>query len=138
MNRPAAPSDFTIDVENVGTFIFGRRTRRDNFRIAAEHHRLTEGTDPAGTDFALAAEAQSTLSVLIVSAPAGFSKLLELDSEIPVDEDDSMKVVRAFMALRKKELSFRPGSGEEGKGPGEADGRGDGVLVSPAVQPAAN
>lgn len=138
MNRPAAPSDFTIQVENIGSFVFGRRTRRDNFRIAAEYHRLTEGTDPGQSEFGLQAEAYATLSTLLVDGPEGFDKLLALDEPGDDDGDDVMKVVRVFLALRQKELSFRPRPNQAGQGEGQADGEQHGVLVPPAVQPAAD
>ena len=138
MNRPSAPSDFVVDVDDVGHFVFGRRTRRDNFRIAAEYHRLTEGTNPTGNDFALEAEAQATLSTLLVDGPPGFAESLLLDNPDPMDPEAVLRMIDVFLALRKKELSFRPGSNEEGKGSREGDGKRDGVLVSPEVQPAAD
>lgn len=138
MSRPASATDFSIDVEGVGNVIFARRTRRDGFRIAAEFHRLTEGVETLGTDFGLEAEAQATLSTLVVSASPEFEEMIRLDIPDPLDPEQSAKIVRVFLALRKKELSFRPGSDEEGKGQGKADGKQHGAVVSAKVQPAAD
>lgn len=136
--RPPHKDDFPLDVEGVGHFIFGRRTVRDRFRIAAEYHRLTEGLDPGGTDFALAAEAHATLGTLLVEGPAAFVALLDLDRADPLDVEADASVVRVFLALRHKELSFRPRPHQAGEGARPGDGRQPGVLVPPPVQSAAD
>jgi hypothetical protein len=136
--REAKKDDFVVDVEGAGRFVFGRRTVRDRFRIAAEYHRLTEGTAPAGTDFALVAEAQATLSTMLVEAPESFSRLLDLDEADPLDSEVDAKVVNVFLALRAKELSFRPGASTAGKKKGQGDGDLARVLVSEEVRASAD
>lgn len=135
--REAAPNDFALDVEGIGNFIFGRRTGRDRFRIAAEFHRLTEGLQVGESEFGLAAESVATIRVLMVEGPDDIKPLLDLDAPSTSEQDGDAKLLRVFFALRQKELSFRSGSREavarDGKGAvGDA-----GILVSPEVQPVA-
>lgn len=109
MNRNPSPSDFSIEVEHVGTLVFGRRTRRDNFHIAAEVLRLSEGADIAGTGFEVECVAQATLATLLVSGPPAFEKLLDLDNEGP---DEPLRVVRAYLALLEQEAVIHEGLGQ--------------------------
>lgn len=125
--REAAPSDFPVEVEGQGTFIFGRRTGRDRFRIAALYHRLTEGLDVSGSDFGVASEAFATVSTLLVEGPASFVALLDLDAPADTDDRDAL-ILRVFFALRHKELSFRPGAKQDGQAAGQGDGADAGVL----------
>lgn len=137
MTRPASPNDFSVEVEGLGTFIFGRRTGRDRFRIAAEFHRLTEGQDVGDSEFGLATEAFVTVKQLLVDGSADITAMLDLDAPAPVDPDADSKMLRVFFALRQKELSFRPGAKQGGEAPREGNGGQPGVLVSPEVQPGA-
>jgi len=117
--RPAGPGDFTIEVDGVGTFIFGRRRQRDVYRIRGEYNRLTGGGnyDEDGNFADLPALAHATLSVLTVQAPDGF----DLDELDPLTEDSDAKLMKVFMALREKELSFRPRGREESEAESQAD-----------------
>jgi hypothetical protein len=135
MKRPAAPSDFSVEVKHVGTLIFGRRTRRDNIRIGAEYHRLTEGTSPEQTSFGIECEAYATVSALLVDGPPEFVSLLDLDVESSMDTEERLPVISAYYALLEKELLFRKGSGEGG---GQAHGPQHGVSVQTAVQPSSD
>lgn len=137
MTRAASPSDFSVEVEGLGTFIFGRRTGRDRFRIAAEFHRLTEGLDVGDSEFGLATEAFVTVKQMLVEGPDEIAAMLDLDAPASMDPDADAKLLRAFFALRQKELSFRPRKGEDGTAPWQVDGGQPGVLVSPEVQPGA-
>jgi hypothetical protein len=137
MTRSASPNDFTVEVQGVGDFTFGRRTNRDRFKIAADYHRLTEGLEVGDSEFGLTAEAFATVKCLLVEGPADLSAMLDLDAAAAMGPDDDAKLLRVYFALRQKELSFRPGAGEGGKAPGAVNGGQPGVLVSPEVQPAA-
>lgn len=137
MSRPAASSDFTVDVEGLGTFVFGRRTGRDRFRMAAEFHRLTEGLDVGDSEFGLVADAFVTIKALLVDGPAEITSMLDLEAPASMDPDADAMLLRVFFALRQKELSFRPGAREDGKAARPGDGRDDRVLVPQEVQPSA-
>lgn len=116
MSRSAGPSDFHLDVEGVGKFVFARRTPRDVYRIRGEYANLTDGNYDADGNYAdISALGFATIKVLMVSAPDGFS----LDQLDPlVDEAWEEKVVKVFTSLREKELSFRPGTGASGQAAG--------------------
>lgn len=129
MTRPAAPSDFPVEVEGIGNFVFGRRTGRDRFKIAAEYHRLTEGLDVSNTDFGITAEAQTTVTVLLVDGPDEIKAMLDLGAAASLDPEADAKLLRVFFALRAKELSFRRPAGEGVKAPGPENGDVAGVLV---------
>lgn len=103
MSRSNASGDFQITVEAIGAFTFGRRTMRDEFAIAAEYSRLTEGVQTP-TDFLhYYARMFSTLKVLTVSTPSGWD-IEKLDPE----EDASYAQLRSvFDALRVQEADFR-------------------------------
>lgn len=137
MNRPASQSDFALEVEGIGNFIFGRRTGRDRFRIAADYHRLTEGLDVSDSELGLAAEALATIKALLVEGPAEITAMLDLDAPTDTDAEGDAKLLRVFFALRQKELSFRPRKGEGSEAARQEDGDKPGVLVSPEVQPRA-
>lgn len=137
MNRPASPNDFSIDVDGLGTFIFGRRTGRDRFRIAADYHRLTEGLEVGDSEFGLAAEALATIKALLVEGPAEIMAMLDLDAPADTSAEADAKLLRVFFALRQKELSFRPRKGEGSQAARSENGGEPGVLVSPEVQPGA-
>ena len=137
MTRPASPTDFNIEVQGLGTFVFGRRTGRDRFKIAAEYHRLTEGMDVADVELGLAAEAMATVRTLLVDGPDEIKAMTDLEAPADPDPEADAKLLRVFFALRQKELSFRPRKGANGQGAGQEDGDQPGVLVPPEVQPAA-
>ena len=128
--RAASSSDFTINVEGIGEFVFARRTLRDEMRIAAEYSRLTEGTLTPTPWLELVAGWVSTLKVLTVRAPAGFDDFDALD---PLDEDVYASLSSIHRALREKEGSFRKRPDQAGKASGAGDGGQPGVLVSPQV-----
>ena len=113
MPRSAAPNDFQVPVEGIGTFTFGRRTPRDVFMIRGEYTRLTNGNVTDDGHLAdMTALAFVSIQQLAVQMPDGFS----LESIDPVMTDDwEPKLLRIFAALREKELSFRPELREAGQ-----------------------
>lgn len=113
--REPSINDFQVSVEDVGAFVFAKRTMADEFKIRAEYVRLTEGIPAQGEDdiLALAAEAMSVLRVLTVRAPDGWS----LDTLDPFDPDSYAKLLKVWGALRDKEVTFRPA-----RAGGEAEG----------------
>ena len=100
--RTAHDTDFAVDVENIGTFIFGRRKMADEIRIQVEFARLTEGVTPTPW-LELVAGWMSDLKILTVRAPDGW----DVDEMDPLDDETYSKLLRVHAALREKENSFR-------------------------------
>ncbi|MFM0165768.1 hypothetical protein PQR39_35730 [Paraburkholderia sediminicola] len=114
--RTEKDSDFNVEVEGFGTFIFGRRTKEDVYKIRSRYNVLTEGNyedDGSVADFG--ALGLVTLQTLMVSAPETFN----LDAMDPLMDDDfENKIMKVFGALRAKEQSFRqkPAKGSKEQG----------------------
>lgn len=129
--REASATDFTVEVDGIGQFRFGRRTMRDELRIGSEFSRLTEGVEIPTPWLEMTAGMISALKVLTVSAPDGWS----LDDMDPLDSNTYTRMMKVHSALRAKEDDFRsskkPGSKTERQGAVEDDP----VLV-PAEVPA--
>lgn len=101
--RAPSTSDFHVDVEGIGNFVFARRTMRDELRIAAEFSRYTEGVKTP-TDFLETIGGwMATLKVLAVSVPHNWDP----ESLDPFDDDTHEKILKVYGALRAKEGSFR-------------------------------
>lgn len=127
MARVRSTSDFAVPVEGIGTFMFARRTMRDEIKISVERARLLDGVEPEPW-LSLVTTWICTITVLASSMPEGFGDPMELD---PSDNDSYTKLKAVFDALYEKELSFRQkrGSGEPAQGQGSgADGA---VPVAP-------
>jgi hypothetical protein len=133
--RASAPTDFHVDVDGVGHFIFARRTIRDEMRIGAEYSRFIEGVEQPTSFLDSMAGWISTLNVLTVEAPHNWNP----EGMDPFDEDTHEKILKVYGALRTKEGEFRrqkaARSAGENSGPGT--GAAPELLVSPAVPPAA-
>lgn len=133
--RAPQPTDFTVEVDNVGVFRFAKRTMRDEMRIASEYSRLTEGVETPTIWLETVATWISTLKVLTVSAPADWQSLDDID---PLDEATYSRLMAVHAALRAKEGSFRRAANAPGQAARSADGADGGVRLAPEVPPAAN
>lgn len=132
--RPAAATDFFVDVEGIGNFSFAKRMLRDELRIGAEYSRLTEGVDTPTSGLELLAGWMAALKVLTVTAPDDW----DIDTMDPLDPETYDKLARVHAALRDKEQSFRQNKSAPGQAQRAGAGEGAGVLVSPQVQPGAD
>lgn len=96
---------FAVEVPELGTFVFRRRTISDNFWIDGEATRLTGGPvdDPL---LGLAAKAYATLLRLLVEAPPGWV-LRELN---PYSQKAMADVFRVAEALGGAEARFLDGA----------------------------
>jgi hypothetical protein len=103
--RTPKDTDFSLDVEGFGRFIFGRRTKEDVFKIRSRYNALTEGSYTADGKVAdLAALGYVTLQTLMVGNPESFN----LDAMDPIMDDDFVdKILKVFGAFSAKEQSFR-------------------------------
>ena len=113
MARQAKETDYTVIVEGVGMFAFGRRTMRDEIAIQVEYARIIDGVTPTEW-LALVGGWLSALRVLTVRAPDGW----DLDTLDPTDPETYSKLSRVYDALTEKERSFR----QWAKPAGEASG----------------
>jgi hypothetical protein len=105
--RAANPAtDLEVAVEGIGTFIFGRRKPEDVFKIRCRYAVLTESHyTESGAVADLGALGICTIQLLMVAAPEGF----DLESLDPLMSDDwESTIARIFLALRAKELTFKP------------------------------
>lgn len=118
MARTPHKSDFPIDVEGVGTFLFGRRTMADEIKIHVEYARLTEAVQPTPW-LDQVATWLSTLKVMTVRFPDGF----DIEALDPLEDDTYQKLMRIHAAFIAKESSFRRGSGKASEASGEAKGQ---------------
>ena len=112
MARVASPGDFTVTVEGLGQFVFARRTMRDEFAVAAEYSRLTEGAADPESRLAYLARAFSALKVLMVSGPNGW----RVDDLEPQEDASYTQLEQVYDALRVKEADFRKKPGADGQG----------------------
>jgi hypothetical protein len=104
--RTAKETDFNVEVEGFGTFVFGRRTKEDVFKIRSRYNVLTEGNYAADGRVAdIGALGYVTLQTLLVSAPESFN----LETMDPIMDDDFVtKILKVYGAFSAREQSFRP------------------------------
>ena len=103
--RTSSDTDFNVDVEGIGRFVFARRTIADGPKIRSRYNVMTEGNySPEGMMWDTFALAMVTLQTLMVSAPDTFN----IDALDPLMDDECEKtVVKITAALYVKEQSFR-------------------------------
>lgn len=115
MARIPKATDYTVAVDGVGTFTFGRRAMRDEIDIQREYAAILDGVRPT-VWLEVVGNWISVFKVLTVKAPEGWN-VDELD---PLEDATYAKMQRVYDALSAKELSFRSGSGALGQGGGAA------------------
>lgn len=113
MARIAKETDFTVKVEGVGSFTFGRRTMRDEIAIQVEYARIIDGVEPTAWLQAVGGWL-SVLRTLTVRAPEGW----DLDAMDPLDDETYARLNKVYEALVEQERSFRRGSKPAGQGSG--------------------
>lgn len=116
--REPSKTDFHVDVDGIGHFVFARRVMRDELRISAEYSRLTEGLEKPTNWLDSLAGWMATLKVLIVTAPLNWDPE-EMD---PFDDETEEKILKVYAALRAKESSFRKAKGTGSEAGGKAEG----------------
>ena len=130
MPRQAAPTDFEVVVEDVGTFRFAKRSMRDHIDIEVEFARIIDGTEPTEYLHVLA-KWLSTFKVLTVLAPSGW----DIDNMNPLDAKTYKTLSAVYDALKDKEGDFRGGPSKEEQASGAPVGQNPGVLVPEKIQP---
>jgi hypothetical protein len=106
MARTAKDSDFPVEVDGIGRFKFARRTQKDRYLIRTYYGQLTnDHWQEDGSVADMEAFMHATIHILAVEQPDGFS----VDQLDPIMDDDiHKKIEKIFLALRQKEVSFRP------------------------------
>jgi hypothetical protein len=118
MARAKGKEDFTLDVDNIGRFTFGRRRQADVYKIRGLYSQWTGGNwKDDGTVGDMEAYMHATLEVMTVEYPPGFT-LQSIDPLTGPEDDD--RIAAIYVALRNKELSFRqkPAEGSTGESAG--------------------
>ncbi len=113
MSRISKANDFTVTVDGIGTFTFGRRNMQAEIDIQREYARILGGVPPTAW-LDIVGNWTSTFKVLTVSAPEGW----DIDEMDPLDNGTYEKMKRVYDALSVKELSFRSGDGAQREGSG--------------------
>lgn len=102
MPRIAKETDFTVQVDGVGTFTFGRRTMRDEIAIQVEYARIIDGVEPTAWLQAVGGWL-SVLRTMTVRAPDGW----DLDAMDPLDDETYARISKVYEAFVEKERFFR-------------------------------
>lgn len=131
------PRTFTIDVPNIGTFTFRRRTIGDSITIQARYDTLLAGCEAPSSYLDLIASALATYRTLAVSWPPGWEpeKVAQMDA---VEDDRITELVTIYGALSAREDEFRPPAKRRFQKMGEGRGEQPGSLVPAEIQPAAD
>lgn len=130
MARAPQSTDFSVDIDGIGTFTFARRRMADELKIQVEYARILDGVKP--TEWLdLIAGWKSVLKVLTVRAPEDWgvdifgnptSDIDEMDPQDPVVYE---RLGLVNMKLAEKERSFRPRNGEASERSGQGAITGD-------------
>lgn len=134
MARTPKDTDFLLTLEGVGKFRFARRTFGDRIKIRGEIARMSRDF---GDDLDAVAEVTvvAVYKTLVVSCPKGWEDIESIDLvEHPEAEEQAWQL---FVMLQDAESRFRQDRDSKSKEAGAVDVAVDPVLVSPAVQPAA-
>src|SRR6476620_759644 len=117
MARMSKDTDFTVSVEGIGNFTFGRRKMSDELAIQREYCDIICGVTPNPLLDILATWI-SAFKVLTVRAPAGW----DIDEMDPLADETYDRLKKVYDALCEKELSFRVKPGAIGEGSSPAAG----------------
>lgn len=131
MTRQPQKTDFHVEVEGVGTFVFAYREMRDELAIQVEYSRITQGVDTPSIFLGQVATWISALKVLTVEAPYGWN----IDKLDPLEQESYLKLMNVYAALRAKEQQFRKKPEARGESGGQGNGGPADVLVPSQVQP---
>jgi hypothetical protein len=127
--RSPLPTDFFVDVDQLGTFRFAKRKMSDEIAIQRLYSEYTGGVTPTVWLLTLG-EYLSTIRALLVESPDGW----DIDNLDPLEDETYEQIGRVFVALREREETFRKGAGEKRKAPRAKDAKHRGSVVSPDLQ----
>lgn len=127
--RLGSKTDFTVEVQGIGNFTFGRRTMKDEIKIQVEYARIIEGVEP--TEWLQSVGGWlAAFKVLTVRAPEGW----DIDEMDPLDQETYTRMALVYAALREKERSFRSGSQQTGEVERSGTVENGGVLVPQEIR----
>lgn len=105
----AVNGTFPVDVDGIGSFVFRKRTIRDQFAIEGEASRVLGG--PTEDDaLRMGAVSFATLLILTKEAPPGW----DLEGFDPLDPAATAKIFAVAARLRETEATFRAGATQPG------------------------
>jgi len=107
MLKKPKPTDFLVDVADIGSFVFARRTMADEIKIQVEYADMIAGVPPTQWLSDLCGWI-SVLRVLTVSAPKDWN----IDEMDPLEKETYENLMLVFLALRSQEETFRKGKRE--------------------------
>jgi len=128
MARQPKPTDFRVTVPDVGDFVFGKRTMRDEISTQVEYARFLDGVSPTPWLEAVVG-AIADLTVLTVKAPDGW----DIEAMEPHDPVTYAKLIAVHRGLLEKERHFRGATGKGSEAPGAESGGDNRVQVPPPV-----
>lgn len=100
---------FPVEVDGIGSFVFRKRTMRDQFAIEGEASRVLGG--PCEDDaLRQGAISFATLLILAVENPPGW----DIEGFDPLDPAATAKIFEVARRLRDTEATFRAGSTSTG------------------------
>jgi len=109
--RAKRPTDFSVTIDGIGRFTFGKRTMADELAIQREYADIIQGVESPTVWLETMGGWLSVLRVLTVEAPADW----DLDELDPLDEQTYAKLNRVYEELRNQERSFRGGQKPSGE-----------------------
>ena len=113
MARIAKETDYTVKVEGVGSFTFGRRAMRDEIDIQVAYARIIDGVEPTAWLQTVGGWI-ATFNVLTVRAPSDWN----IETMDPTDPATYAKMRIVHEALSEKEGSFRRSTEPASQGSG--------------------
>lgn len=131
MREPSA-DDFFLDLPDVGTFRYGRRTIGDRLAIRRDYLRYTQEFGDDDPDLSLYAALIATHDTLCVSCPAGWESI----AAIPASKME--KAFELGALIKSTEDTFAKGVEKSGALEGAGSAGDGGVPLSPHLQPASD
>lgn len=128
MAKTPKPTDFRVTVPDVGDFVFGKRTMRDEIATQVEYARMIDGVSPTPWLEAVCG-AMADLSVLTVRSPEGW----DIEAMEPHDPETYAKLIAVHRGLLEKERTFRRGSAKVDEAVGPGASQDDRVQVPSSV-----
>lgn len=113
MARLPQTTDYRVNVEGVGDFVFSTRSMRDEIKIQREFAEMIDGVKPTEWLQAVCGWL-ADLRVLTVKSPEDW----DLDDLDPLDPETYAKLGRVHTAFLEKERSFRSPKGASDKAAG--------------------
>jgi len=107
-------TDHTIELPDIGTFIFGRETFADRAAIRARYLSIVKEYQDDDINLSIYAGMMAEYAELCVAAPPGWESLAEMEFSRPTED----KVFELFALLRAQQNGFRGSAAQGGQAQG--------------------